>query len=441
MFENEAISIMIDLIRSVNDFIWGYLTLSLLIFCGVYLLIRLRAANYLSLCHVLRYLLAKSSPTGVSPFKALMTALSGTVGTGNIAGIAAAVYLGGPGVLFYMWVIGLLAIVIKYTEGYMAVLFRRQGSSGYYGGPMYYLSIGKKGTLGRVLATLFSICCLLASLGIGSSVQSNSIAHVFYVSYSIPYWLSGALITALSGFVIIGGIKRVSDVASRLVPAMILLYFFCCACVLLAHRAQFGQAFQLIISAAFHGQDAVNGFAGASVWAAFYFGAARGIFSNEAGLGSAAIAHATSVETDPHKQGSIASFGTLIDTFFVCTLTGLVVIVSGAWQSGQTGAAMTALAVGQIVPYGDLLVGIALIFFGFSTILAWGYYADTAMHYLMPKYAVLFRALFLLTIFAGSIFSLEMVWTCADLFNGLMAIPNLIGLLVLSKHLSRIVKK
>lgn len=420
------------MISIVNEFLWTYVCLWLILSSGLVIFIITRGSYFYNISKLSKSFF-RQSDHGISPFKALMTALSGTVGTGNIAGVAAAVYLGGPGVIFYIWVIGFFAIALKYAEGFLSIRYRINGRKP-HGGPMYYMSLGVGGSLGRFLAIFFSISCLVASLGIGSSVQANSIAQVFETNFFCPKWITGLILMFATMIVVIGGVRRISDVAAKVVPAMILVYLLCSISVLYAHAHQIVPAFQAIIHHAFHGAKAVDGFIGASVWSAIYYGLARGIFSNEAGMGSSAIAHASSSESDPQKQGVVACLGTLVDTFFVCTLTGLVVVVSGAWKSGYHGAAMTAYAVQEVVPFGGHLIGMTLVFFGFSTILAWGLYSDAAIAYLAPTLRYVYRYVFLLAIFLGSVLSLDMVWQLADLFNGFMVIPNILAIWLLMRE-------
>lgn len=419
------------MIAIINEFLWTYVCLGLIMSSGLMVFVLTRGSYFRNMSKLSQGFF-NDGKKGISPFKALMTALSGTVGTGNIAGVSAAVYLGGPGVIFYIWVIGFFAIALKYAEGFLAVRYRVEGDRP-YGGPMYYMSMGIGGRLGHHLACCFAISCLVASLGIGSSVQANSIAQVFESSFYCPKWLTGLVVMLATMIVIIGGVKRISDVAAKVVPSMIMVYLVSSLTVLYVNASEILPSLKLIIYYGLHDVGAVEGFAGATVWSAIYYGLARGIFSNEAGMGSSAIAHASSSEKNPSKQGSVACLGTLVDTFFVCTLTGLVVVVSGAWKSGNNGAAMTAYAINSVLPYGAHLIGLTLVFFGFSTILAWGLYSDAAIRYLAPSYRSVYRYLFLLAIFLGSVISLESVWRLADLFNGLMVVPNLLAIWLLAR--------
>jgi len=363
----------------------------------------------------------------------LMTAMSATIGTGNIAGVAMAIVLGGPGALFWMWCTALVGMATKYAEAVLAVRYREVDEKGQYvGGPMYYI---KNGLSKRWLwlGTAFAIFGALAGLGIGNTVQSTSVAAVLDETFDIPKLATAIVLTALTAAVILGGIERIAHVAGKLVPFMALAYIGSGLLVLMLNASEIPGAISLVIESAFTGHAATGGFAGAAVWAAIRFGVARGIFSNEAGLGSAPIAHAAAQTDDPVRQGVIAMLGTFIDTLCVCSITGLVILVTGAWTGGETGATLTALAFSHSLAGGQEIVSIALAVFAFTTILGWSVYGEKCVEYLFGVKSILpFRLAWIVAVFLGAQAELNFVWLLADTLNALMAIPNLVALLLLS---------
>jgi len=369
----------------------------------------------------------------IAPFNALMTSLAATIGTGNIAGVATAIFLGGPGALFWMWCTALVGMATKYAEAVCAVQYRETDERGMHvGGPMYYIKNGlpKKWAW---LGTAFAIFGAIAGFGIGNSVQANSVADVLNSSFHIPHWLTGLTLMTLVGLVLIGGIKRISNVAAKLVPIMATGYLIIGITILILNFSAIPQALELIITNAFTGTAAQGGFAGAAVWAAIRFGVARGIFSNEAGLGSAPIAHAAATTNNPVKQGLVAMLGTFIDTLIICTITGLVIITSGVWISGENGASLSSLAFSSTISGGDYFVAIALSLFAFSTILGWSYYGERCVEYLFGVKAIIpFRVLWVVVIPIGAMSQLNFIWLLADTLNALMALPNLIALVLLA---------
>ncbi len=370
----------------------------------------------------------------VPPYQALMTALAATVGTGNIAGVATAVFLGGPGALFWMWMTALVGMATKYSEAVLAVNFREVDEDGnHVGGPMYYIKNGM-GKKWAWLGTLFALFGAVAGFGIGNGVQSNSIAQVIETNFAIPPLVSGFIVMILVGAVLIGGIKRIGSVAGALVPFMALAYILVGLVVLFINADQLGHAFGLIFESAFTGHAAEGGFAGAAVWAAVRFGVARGVFSNEAGLGSAPIAHASAQTKDPVRQGLIAMLGTFIDTIIVCTITGLVIVTSGLWTSGESGAALTSAAFADALPgAGNYVVAVSLAVFAFTTILGWSLYGERCVEYLFGvKSIVPYRIVWVLAVPLGATVSLDFIWLLADTLNAMMALPNLIAIAVLS---------
>ena len=375
----------------------------------------------------------------ISPFKALMTALSATVGTGNIAGVATAIFLGGPGAIFWMWMTALVGMATKYGEAVMAVHFREIDEDGrYVGGPMYYIKngLGPKWTW---LGTAFALLAIAAGLGAGNTVQANSIADVVESNLGIPMWMTAFAVLTLTAMVLIGGIQRIAQVAGKLVPIMVVFYVGASLVILVINVAEIPDALAMIVSDAFTGTAATGGFAGAAVMAAIRFGVARGIFSNEAGLGSAPIAHAAAKTNDPVRQGAIGMLGTFIDTLFICTITALVIITTGVWTSGENGATLTSMAFEQVLPYGNFIVVISLMVFAFTTILGWSYYGERCAEYLFgPKAILPFRVMWCAAIPVGALTGLEAIWLMADIMNALMAVPNLLALALLSPIIFKI---
>jgi AGCS family alanine or glycine:cation symporter len=371
-----------------------------------------------------------------------MTALSATVGSGNIAGVATAIYLGGPGAVFWMWVTALFGMASKYGEAVLAVHFREVDELGnHVGGPMYYIKNGL-GPRWRWLAVLFSMFGALAAFGIGNTVQANTVAAAVRSSLHLPMWVSGLVMAIFTGAVIIGGVRRLGAVAATLVPFMAISYITGALSIILLNAEQVPTALMTIIHHAFTGTAAAGGFAGSTVLMAIHFGVARGLFSNEAGLGSAPIAHAAAKTNDPVHQGLIAMLGTFIDTIVVCTMTALVIILTRSWTSGETGVALTSEAFNTgLAQGGGVVVTMALILFAFTTLLGWSYYGERCVEYLFGVRAIQpFRILWVIAIPIGAMGNLGMIWTIADILNGLMAIPNLIALLALSSiifHLTR----
>ena len=436
-----------NFLNATSGVIWGPIMLTLLVGVGIYLTVGLRAITWRRLAYSLRLLWQSRSSApddkgDITPFQALMTALSATVGSGNIAGVATAIYLGGPGAVFWMWVTALFGMASKYGEAVLAVHFREVDELGnHVGGPMYYIQNGL-GSRWRWLAVLFSIFGALAAFGIGNTVQANTVATAVEASLHLPVWVSGLVMAVFTGAVIIGGVRRLGAVAATLVPFMAISYIAGALIIILLNVEQVPTALMTIFHHAFTGTAAAGGFAGATVLMAIHFGVARGLFSNEAGLGSAPIAHAAAKTKDPVHQGLIAMLGTFIDTIVVCTMTALVIILTGSWTSGQTGVALTSDAFNTgLAQGGGVVVTMALILFAFTTLLGWSYYGERCAEYLFGVRAIQpFRILWVIAIPIGAMGNLGMVWTIADILNGLMAIPNLIALLALSPiifHLTR----
>jgi AGCS family alanine or glycine:cation symporter len=425
------------ILNSVSEFLWGPVMLALLLGVGVFLTLGLKGFCWLKMPFALQMLWRgrRSEQSGdITPFQALMTALSATIGTGNIAGVATAIALGGPGAIFWMWLTALFGMATKYAEAVLAVHFREKDDLGkYVGGPMYYIQNGL-GSRWRLLAMAFALFGALAAFGIGNLVQANSITDAIQTIYPVSDWAIGLVLMGLTGAVILGGITRIAEVASRLVPFMGLAYVIGALVVIGLHYQKLPAAIHLILSSAFQGQAALGGFAGATLWAAIRFGVARGVFSNEAGLGSAPIAHAAAKTVGPVNQGMIAMLGTCIDTLVVCTMTALVIILTGAWQSGENGVALSTLAFNTgLSGFGGYIVVFGITIFALTTILGWSYYGERCAEFLFGVKVIRpYRMLWLCAIPVGAMGKLSSIWLLADVLNGMMAIPNLIALVLLS---------
>ncbi len=438
-----------EIVGAINGVVWGPMMLVLILGVGLFLQLGLRLMPIFKLGTGFRLLWSgrKTSDSekdsgDISPFQALMTAMSATVGTGNIAGVATAVFLGGPGALFWMWCTALVGMATKYSEAVLAVKYREVDDEGnHVGGPMYYIKNGL-GPKWAWMGAAFAVFGTIAGFGIGNTVQSNSVATVIEANFSVPTWITGVVLMVLTGAVLLGGIKRIGSVAGALVPLMAVGYLAIGLVVLAINSAEIPHALELIFTYAFTESAAEGGFAGAAVWAAIRFGVARGVFSNEAGLGSAPIAHAASQTKDPIRQGLIAMLGTFLDTIIICSITGLVIITSGAWTSGESGAALTASAFALALPgVGNYLVAIALAIFAFTTILGWSLYGERCAEYLFGVRAIRpFRVLWILSVPVGTIVSLDTVWLLADTLNAMMAVPNLIALALLSPVVFKLTK-
>lgn len=430
-----------SLVTTINSIVWGPLMLVLILGVGLFLSIGLKLMPILKIGKGFRLMLAgtkakkdEEESGEISPFQALMTALSATVGTGNIAGVATAIFLGGPGALFWMWITALVGMATKYSEAVLAVKFREVDARGnHVGGPMYYIKNGLSAKWAW-LGTAFAVFGGVAAFGIGNTVQANSMADVLQANFQIPVWVTGLVIMVLVGLVLIGGIRRIGRVAAALVPFMAISYLLAGLAVLFINAAAIPAAFSMIVEYAFTPIAAQGGFAGAMVWAAIRFGVARGIFSNEAGLGSAPIAHAAAQTKDPVRQGLIAMLGTFIDTLVICTITGLVIVTTGVWTSGISGAALTSAAFSASLPViGEYIVPFALAVFAFTTILGWSFYGERCAEFLFGIKAIKpYRVLWVLAIPMGAIVSLDFIWLLADTLNAMMAIPNLVALALLS---------
>lgn len=434
-------------LQFLNDnIVWGLPMLILMMGTGLILTIVTKGVVFRKFGTLMKYTLAtifkrqKVEDEGaISPFQAVATALAATVGTGNIVGVAVAIQTGGPGAIFWMWISSLLGMVTKYAEVTLSVAYRERNEKGeLVGGPMYYI---EKGTGKKWLALLFSLFGALAAFGIGSSVQSNSLAGGVESSFGIEPWVTGIVISILAGAVLIGGIKRISSVAEILVPFMAVFYIVGALIVLVINRELIPSAFATIFKDAFTGTAATGGFLGASVMYATRIGVSRGVFTHEAGLGSAPIAHASAENDHPARQGLWGAFEVFFDSIVMCTITALVIITSGLWKADPMldGNALSQVAFNNAFSGGQYVVSIGLVLFAFATIIAWYYYGEKCIEYLAGQKAIpLYCVIYIITIFIGCISELDLVWELADLLNGLMAIPNLIGLLILTPVIKKL---
>jgi AGCS family alanine or glycine:cation symporter len=419
----------------LNGLVWGPPMLVLLVGTGLLLTVLLGGVQFRRLGTALGEVLGKlrrptSGEGSVTPFQAVATALASTVGVGNIAGVATAISLGGPGALFWLWISGVLGMATKYSEIVIALHYRERDQAGIMrGGAMY--------TLRRLgfprLGAAFALITALAAFGIGNMVQANSVAHSLEASFGFSPPLVGFALVILAGAVILGGIRRIAAFAEVLVPFMALLYIGGGLVVLLLHAGRIPEALRLVLDGAFSGTAAAGGFAGSTVMLALRYGIARGLFSNEAGLGSAPLVHAAATTDHPVRQGLYGIFEVFVDTLLICTTTGLVILVTDSWTTGETGAALSGRAFETGLPgvWGDILVTTGLVLFAFSTLIGWSYYGETGAVYLLGTRAALpYRLAWLVFIYLGAVGSLHLVWDIADTLNGLMAIPNLASVLL-----------
>lgn len=435
-------------IQSYNNYVGGYLILLLLIPTGIWFAFKLRFLNVTKIGHAIRVVAGKydhkkKAEGDVSHFKALTTALSATVGTGNIVGVALAIYLGGPGAIFWMWITGFLGMMLKYSECTLALKYRKFNSDGTVsGGPMYYMEYGLKKKLGKWakrLAVVFASATLLCALGTGNMAQSNSMSDAMATSYNIPNWASGVIITSLVLLVVIGGLKRIAEVTSKLVPFMAIIYILATVAVLVARYDHIPAAFNLIFTDAFTGTAATGGFVGSTFIMTLIWGVRRGLFSNEAGQGSAPIAHAAARTKYPAREGIVALLEPMIDTIVICTMTALMIIVTDSWMLDVKGVGMTveAMNIGLhhfgIDGMGGHIIAFGLLLFAFSTIISWSYYGSRAAIYLIGEKAVKpYLYVYGLFVFFGAVWGIDIVWHFVDMVITFMTIPNLIALLLLT---------
>jgi len=434
-------------IKAYNEYVGGYLILAMLLPTGIFFSIKFRFLQLTKFIHAIKIVAGKFSnknePGDINHFKALTTALSATVGTGNIVGVALAINYGGPGAVFWLWVTGFFGMMLKLVECTLAHKFRKTNADGSVsGGPMYYMEYGLKDKLGKfakILAVVFSVAAILCSLGTGNMAQSNSMTGVLAVNYQIPTLYSGLIITFLVFLIIVGGLKRIAEVTSKLVPIMAIFYFLSTIIVLVIFYKQIPYTFYYIVKDAFTPTAATGGFIGSTIIMTMIWGIRRGLFSNEAGQGSAPMAHAAAKTEYPLREGLVSSLEPFIDTIFICTLTALVIIITGAWSSGQAGVGMTVLAFETgfshigITGTAKHVVAVSLLLFAFSTIISWSYYGTRAAQYLAGDKAIKpYYYLYCLFVFFGCIWGLDIVWNFVDMVITFMTIPNLIALLLLT---------
>ena len=428
----------------VNGVVWGPVMLTLLIGTGLFLTILTRAVQFKKFGYMMKKTILgvfsknqhQKDESGVSPFQAVATAMAGTIGTGSIAGLATAIVSGGPGAVFWMWISALLGMVTKYSEILLSLKYREKNEKGQWvGGPMYYI---KNGLNMKWLAVLFSIFAMMACLGTGNATQSNSIAVALESTMGVKPWITGIVLTLIAAAVILGGMRRIASVNEKLVPFMAVFYVVCSVAALILNFDKIPEAFRLIFREAFNFKAAAGGAAGYGVVLAMHYGFSRGVFSNEAGLGSAPIAHAASSTKEPVHQGLWGMFEVFFTTIIICTISALVILTTGLWNTGEyQGAALSIASFDAIIPkVGGVVVTLSTVFFALSTILGWAYYGEVCTEFLSNKSnkAVLtYRIIYVAFVFIGTIGSLDLIWSISETMNGLMAIPNLIGIIGLSK--------
>lgn len=423
-----------NIIGILSGWVWGPPMLVLLVGTGLYLTIILKGLQFRALPLAFKLIMQKDHGHhgDISHFAALMTALAATVGIGNIVGVATAITLGGPGAVFWMWMTGLVGMATKYSEAVLAVKYREKGVHGMRGGPMYYIS---KGAGLPWLGTLFAIFTACATFGIGNMTQANAAAKIFEATFHIPTVATGIVLTLLTGLVILGGIKSIGKFTSILVPFMIVGYVGASLVVLGLNAQEIPHAFGLIFGSAFSPSAATGGFAGATIAAAMRYGISRGVFSNESGLGSAPIAAAAARTHDPVTQALVSMTQTFIDTLVVCTMTALVILTAKSWTMGVSASNLTSASMAETLGHtGSVIVAISTALFAYSTLIGWNYYGEKAVEYLFGEKSIrIYRVFFTVVVMIGATVSLEFVWNFSDLMNGMMAIPNLVGLLLLSK--------
>lgn len=420
------------LLARASDLVWGPPLLILLFGTHLFLTVRLKfIQRYLPQAIRLSFSREKEGDGDITQFGALTTALAATIGTGNIVGVATAVAAGGPGAVLWMWLTGVFGVATKYAEAVLSVKFRVKLPNGMMaGGPMYAL---ERGLGSKPLGVLFAALTAIAAFGIGNMTQANSISALANQTFGVAPWVTGAIMTALTAFVILGGVTKIAAVCEKLVPFMAAFYILGCLILIVMHAERLPETISLIVGSAFSGHAAVGGFLGAGVMQAMRFGIARGLFSNESGLGSAPIVAAAAQTKNPVRQALVSATGTFWDTVVVCALTGLVVVNSGGWQQGLSGSALTKMAFEDLPTIGPIVLTVGLLTFVFSTILGWAYYGEKAAEYLFGTGVILpYRLLWVAAVFVGSVSTLTAVWSFSDVANGLMAVPNLISLLALN---------
>jgi len=436
----------------INDVVWGPIMLTLLICTGFFLSAKTGFLQFKKFGYMMKNTIfglasknqLKKDESGVSPFQAVATAMAGTIGTGSIAGVATAIVSGGPGAVFWMWVSALLGMVTKYSEIVLSLSYREKNKKGeWVGGPMYYI---KNGLKVKWLAGIFAIFAMVACLGTGNATQSNSIAVALESTVGIKPWITGLVLTGIAVAVILGGMRRIAAVNEKLVPIMAVFYVLSSVIALIVNADKIPSAFALIFKEAFNFRATVGGTAGYGIMLAMHYGFSRGVFSNEAGLGSAPIAHAASSTKDPVQQGLWGMFEVFFTTIIICTFSSLIILTTGIWENGTVlGSALSIASFNSILPgVGGIVITLATVFFALSTILGWAYYGEVSIEYLSKnsKIAVIvYRCIYVLFVFIGAVGSLDLIWSISETMNGLMAIPNLIGIIGLSKVVTSATKK
>ena len=432
---------MYDILNYVSGFIWGPFTLILILGTGIFLSLGLKGFTLTYIAVAFKQLFSKeedSSSGEISSFQSLTTALSATVGTGNIAGVATAIFVGGPGAIFWMWVSAVFGMATKFAEAFLAIKYREKNELGEtIGGPMYYIKNGLTSKF-IVFAYLFATAGMIAALGIGNGVQVNSVSQVINNEFGFSTFSIGIVIAILVALVILGGIKSIGNITSKLVPVMSLVYILGGLLIIILNANQVGYVFNLIVTSAFTTTAATGGFAGATVWMALRYGVARGVFSNEAGLGSSPIAHAAAKTNNPVKQGMISMLEPLIDTLIVCTITAFVILMSNQWVGEINGAVLTVASFENLLANGKYIVIFGLILFSFSTIIGWSYYGEKCVEFLFGSGVIIYyRILWIVIIPVAASIELNLMWLIADIMNGFMSIPNLIALILLAPVIFR----
>ncbi len=436
----------------VNGVVWGPVMLTLLIGTGLFLSIITGFLQFRKFGFAFKNTIGgvfskkqhNKDESGVSPFQAVATAMAGTIGTGSIAGIATAIVAGGPGAVFWMWISALLGMVTKYSEILLSLKYREKNEKGeWIGGPMYYI---KNGLNLKWLAVLFAVFAAIACLGTGNATQSNSISVALNSTIGVPVWITGVVLTVIVSAVILGGMRRIASVNEKLVPFMAVFYVVCAVVALVINCGKIPAAFALIFKEAFNFKAAAGGAAGYGIMQAMHYGFARGVFSNEAGLGSAPMAHAASSTKNPVEQGLWGMFEVFFTTIIICTFSALIILTTGIWSGGQyDGAALSIASFNAIIPgIGEVGVTLATIFFALSTILGWAYYGEVCVEYLSNKNknaVLVYRFIYVAMVFVGAVGNLELIWSISETMNGLMAIPNLIGVIGLYKIVKDLTKE
>lgn len=437
---------------AVNDVVWGPVMLFLLIGTGLFLSVKTKFMQFGKFGYMVKSTILsmfsknqhQKDSSGVSPFQAVATAMAGTIGTGSIAGLATAIVSGGPGAVFWMWISALLGMVTKYSEIVLSLKYREKNENDQWvGGPMYYI---KNGLNLKWLATLFAIFAMFACLGTGNATQSNSIAVALQSTMGVNPYITGIVLTVIAAAVILGGMRRIASVNEKLVPFMAVSYVACAVLALAFNIKQVPAAFALIFREAFNFKAAAGGVAGYGIMLAMHYGFSRGVFSNEAGLGSAPIAHAASSTKSPVQQGLWGMFEVFFTTIVICTLSALVILTTGIWETGTAqGAALSVASFNAILPgVGGVIVTVATVFFALSTILGWAYYGEVSVEYLSHNSTTavkIYRCIYVLFVFIGAVGNLDLIWSISETMNGLMAIPNLIGIIGLSRVIKTATKE